>query len=229
MEHNRKAIVIGATGGIGGAFMAALEADERFGKVVGLSRRSDPPVDLIDESSLEAAAEALKDDGPFGLIVIATGVLTPDGGKPEKNLRHLDPERLAAVMAVNAIGPALAVKHFHRLLPREGTSVIAALSARVGSIGDNGLGGWYGYRASKAALNQFLRTAAVEIARKRPEAAVLALHPGTVETDLSADFTAGRDTVWPAEAAARLLDVIESATPAMSGGFYDYSGREIPW
>lgn len=227
MPAFRRALVVGATGGIGTELSNGLDA--RGAAVTRLGRSSRPSVDLTDEASLAAAADMLKDEGPFDAIVIATGVLTPDGKGPEKNLRQLDPDRLQRIMAVNAIGPALAMKHFHPLLPREGRAVMAALSARVGSIGDNGLGGWYGYRASKAALNQFVRTAAIEIGRKRPEAVVLALHPGTVETPLSANFTSGRATFTPAEAAARLLDVMQDATLAMSGGFFAHDGQAIPW
>ena len=157
----KNALVIGASGGIGSAMVTALEKDGCA--VTGLHRNSSLPIDLMDEASVEAAAEAVSDQGPFDLIFIATGALALRDGGPEKNLRQLDPAHLADIMALNATGPALVAKHFHRLLPREGRSILAALSARVGSIGDNGLGGWYGYRASKAALNQFMHTAAIEI------------------------------------------------------------------
>ena len=131
---------------------------------------------------------------------------------------------------MNAVGPALVLKHFVPLLPRRGRSVVAALSARVGSIGDNRLGGWYGYRASKAALNQLLRTAAVELARTHPEAVCVALHPGTVATRLSAPHgKAGLRVRTPDQAAADLLAVLDGLTPAHTGGFFDADGRAVPW
>ncbi len=149
---------------------------------------------------------------------------------PEKSWRDLDPAHMARAFAVNAIGPALLMKHFLPLLPRQGRSVFATLSARVGSIGDNRLGGWYSYRASKAALNQFVRTAAIELGRRQPGAICVALHPGTVSTPLSAPFVkAGLDVQTPEEAAARLLDTIEGLGPGSSGGFFDHRGNPVPW
>lgn len=223
----RNAVVVGASGGIGAAMAERLEA--QGARVACLGRGSEPRLDLTDEASIAEAARSLADRAPFDLIFIATGILSAGGKGPEKNLRQLDPDHLSRIMAVNAIGPALVMKHFRDLLPRDGRAVMAALSARVGSITDNGLGGWYGYRASKAALNQFVRTAAIEITRKRPEAVVLALHPGTVETRLSENFTTGRRTFTPEESASRLLDVMENAGPEMSGGFLDHAGKPIPF
>ncbi len=164
------------------------------------------------------------------LLLIATGVLSyPDAG-PERSLRDLDPARLARAFAVNAIGPALLFKHFAPLLSRYERSVAATLSARVGSIGDNRLGGWHGYRASKAALNQLVRTASVELSRTRPGCVCVAVHPGTVDTPLSAPFAkAGLAVRPPAEAAARLLDLTDRLAPADTGRFLDVDGREILW
>lgn len=227
MPEFRNALVIGATGGIGGAMADLLE--QRGATVVRLSRRSSPGLELTDEASIAAAADSVASRGSFDLVFIATGVLSPGDAQPEKNLRQLDGDQLTRIMAVNAVGPALVMKHCRELLPRDGRAVMATLSARVGSISDNGLGGWYGYRASKAALNQFMRTTAIEIGRKRREAVVLALHPGTVETRLSEKFTAGRKTFPPDESARRLIEVMENATPAMSGGFFDYAGEPIPF
>ena len=235
LSRDATAVVIGASGGLGGAFVAAL-AGARFGDLHAFSRspRQSPPgtragaIDLRDEASIAAAAATLT--APPRLVIVATGVLHGDGMAPEKTMRALDPARLASVFAVNAIGPALVAKHFIPLLPRAGKSVVAILSARVGSITDNRLGGWYGYRASKAALNQMVRTLAIETRRTRPDAIVVALHPGTVATDLSAPFQANvaADGLFtPDQAAAHLLAVIDGLAPEDSGGFFAWDGRSI--
>lgn len=225
------ALVLGASGGIGAALVAALQAEGRWRRVIGLSRGSLPPVDLAEEASLAAAAAWLRAEAPdLGLVILATGLLHAEGQGPEKSWRQLDPAWMARVFAVNAIGPALAMKHLLPLLRRDGPAVFAALSARVGSIGDNRLGGWWSYRASKAALNQLLRTAAIELQRVNPGAACVAIHPGTVDTGLSAPFArAGLAVQSPAEAAGRILAVLEALEPARSGGFFDHRGAPIPW
>lgn len=219
-----RALVIGASGGIGAALAAALAA--RGAEVTGLSRRVQG-LDVTEEASVAAALERL--EPPFHRIIVATGALAPPGLGPEKTLRALDPGQVAAQFALNALGPLLVLKHALRLMPREGRSVFAALSARVGSIGDNRLGGWYSYRASKAALNQLLRTASVEVARSHKAAVVAALHPGTVATSFGAAFHAGRDTLPPDVAAAHLLAVMDRLTPADTGGFLDWQGQAVPW
>ncbi len=211
-----RSLVIGATGGIGEALVAALG---RRGEVVGLSRSQG--FDITEESRVAAHLGAL--EGPFDLVFVASGAL----GTPEKTLRAFGADELAAQIAVNALGPLLVLKHALRLLPRERRSVFAALSARVGSIGDNRLGGWYSYRASKAALNQLLHTASVEIARTHRHAVIAALHPGTVDTAFTAGY--GHDKISPATAAADLLAVIDGLEPDRSGGFFDRSGTAIPW
>ena len=208
----------------GGGFGRVLQ--ER-GEIIGLSRTSVPPIDLLDEASIAAAAEALKERGPFDRIIVATGALTVQGRGPEKRLAELDPAIMAQAFAVNAIGPALLIKHFAGLLPAKGRCVFAALSARVGSIGDNRLGGWYSYRASKAALNQVIRTASVEIARKRPDAIVVALHPGTVRTSLSAPFTTPDQGTLAEQSAKLLIATLDAA--AETGCFLDYSGALVSW
>jgi len=225
------AVIFGAGGAIGGAMERALNADARFEKVMGLSRSSEPPLDLTDEDSIARAADSLSATGlPVRLAVDATGYLHGPRGMPEKSWRHLDPAALAYAFAVNAIGPALLMKHVLPLMPRQGKSVFATLSARVGSIGDNHLGGWYGYRASKAALNQLVRTASIELGRKRPEAIIVALHPGTVKSGLSAPFSKDGLTVRaPEEAARDLLRVIDGLAPDDSGRFYDYAGKPVGW
>ncbi len=220
------AVVIGAGGGIGAALQAELQNTAGIDVVVGLSR---PELDLCDEASIAQAVARLP-PGEVRLVINATGLLHGSGQRPEKALRDLEPAQLARLFAVNAIGPALLMKHFLPRLPRQGRAVFAGLSARVGSIGDNRLGGWYGYRASKAALNQLLRTAAVELARTHPEAICVALHPGTVATRLSAPFVRlDQPLLTPPQAAQHLLAVLDRLQPADSGGFFDWRGAAVPW
>ena len=218
-----RTLVIGSSGGIGGAIATAAAAR---GEVVGLSRRDDG-LDITDEDSIARLIGGL--EGPFDLIVVATGALIIDGVGPEKTLKALSAQALAAQFAVNAIGPALVIKHALRLLPRDRVARLAVLSARVGSIGDNGLGGWYGYRAAKAALNQVLRTSAIEARRTHPLSVLVSLHPGTVETALAPAQRAGHPAVSPAEAARNLLAVLEALGPEASGGFFDWKGEVVPW
>ncbi len=218
-----RALVVGASGGIGGALVSALRLR---GEVVGLSRSGDG-LDVTDEASVARVLGA--QEGRFDLVFVATGALAPEGRGPEKSLKALEAGQLAAQFALNATGPALVLKHALRLMPREGRSVFAALSARVGSIGDNALGGWYSYRASKAALNQLIHTAAIEVGRTHPRVICVSLHPGTVETGFGAQFHKGRDTVTPDMAAGNLLRVLDGLTVADTGGFFDWSGARVPW
>ena len=220
------AVVIGAQGGIGAALADALAAGGQ--PVLRLGRTTTPRLDLLDEASIAAAAAVA---GPgLRLVIDATGFLHDDAFRPEKSLRQLDPAHLAHSFAINATGPALLMKHFLPLLSREGPAVFATLSARVGSISDNRLGGWHAYRAAKAALNQLMRTAAIELARTRPLAVCVALHPGTVDTGLSAPFAkTGLDVQTPAQAAARLLEVIAGLAPGQTGGFFDHHEVAIPF
>ena len=225
------ALVIGASGGIGAALLAQLQQDERFERVLGFSRRSQPALDLLDEASIAQSAAHVAGLGlPLRLLIDATGLLHGQGLQPEKSWQQLDPVKMAQAFAINAIGPTLLMKHFLPLLPREGRAVFATLSAKVGSIGDNHLGGWYSYRASKAALNQLVRTAAIELRRRQPQALCVALHPGTVATALSAPFAkTGLQVQSPDHAAARLLGVIGGLQAADSGGFFNHDGSALPW
>ena len=224
------AIVAGASGGIGRALADAIEAAGSFAIVQRLSRSAEPPFDIEDKASIEAAARRMAPLGTLRLVIDATGLLHDGGHEPEKSWRSLDPAWMAKSFAVNAIGPALLMKHFLPLLPRDGKSVFATLSAKVGSIGDNRLGGWYSYRASKAALNQFVRTAAIELARSRPKAICVALHPGTVDTGLSKPFAkTGLCLQTPEQSAVAILACIDALTPAQTGGFFDRSGEPLPW
>jgi NAD(P)-dependent dehydrogenase (short-subunit alcohol dehydrogenase family) len=220
------AVVIGTSGGIGAAFADLLVSDPHVGHVTRLSRASG--FDLTDTASITAAAASLA--SPPDLVIVATGVLHAEGLAPERDLRQLSADAFARAFAINATGPALVAQAFLPLLPKGRKTVFAALSARVGSISDNRLGGWHAYRASKAALNQILRTIAIEQARKNPDSIVLGLHPGTVDTGLSKPFQRNVKTLFtPTESAAHLLKVIDTATPAQSGQLYDWKGEAIPF
>ena len=229
-SHSGLAIVFGATGGIGGALVEVLKTSNGFDRVVGLSRVSLPSIDLLDEKSLQRAVDYASELGDLRLVIDATGFLYDENQTPEKNLGQLDASNLARAFALNTIGPALIMKHVLPRLPRTGKSVFATLSARVGSISDNRLGGWYSYRASKAALNQIVRSASIELSRRSPEAFCIALHPGTVATRLSAPFTAASlDVLAPEMAAQSLIKVIDQLPPGASGGFFDWRQQPIPW
>jgi NAD(P)-dependent dehydrogenase (short-subunit alcohol dehydrogenase family) len=223
------AVIIGASGGIGGAMAEALEASGAFARVHRLSR-SGTGFDLEDEAAIaRAAAEVAKGPAPT-LVIVATGVLH-HGEAPERSYRAMTAEHLLRDYRINAVGPALAAKHFLPLLPKDRRTVFAALSARVGSISDNRLGGWHSYRASKAALNMILKTLAIELARSHPLAIVAGLHPGTVDTSLSAPFQKGvaeGRLFDPAYSAAQLLTVIEGLTPADSGRVLAWDGQVVP-
>ncbi len=234
------AVIVGATGGIGSALVEAIAASGKFSAVHAISRVpyrgsgniSAHVADITEEQSVQRVAGVIAAGPPVSLVVVASGMLHGSGVTPEKSLRAIDPTALATLFAVNAIGPALIAKYFAPLLPKHGRSVFAALSARVGSIEDNRLGGWYAYRASKAALNQLIRTLAIELKRTRPEAIALALHPGTVITGLSKPYRgeAGKPgTFRPHEAAAHLLAVIDAAIPEQSGYLLAWDGSRIPF
>ena len=219
-----RALVIGSSGGIGGALVAALAG--QGWQVTGLSRSGDG-LDVTDEASVEAALGALQ--APFHRVIIATGALEIGPHTPEKALRQVTADGMAAQFALNTIGPALVLKHALRLLPKDEPAVIAALSARVGSIGDNRTGGWHSYRAAKAALNQIIRGASIELARSHKQAICVALHPGTVQTKFTEKYLGRHPAVPPSDAAANLLRVMDRLTPAQTGQFYDWSGAEVPW
>jgi len=222
-----RAVVIGATGGIGSGFVEKLHQHSSCGDVIGLSRSTTPALDLTDEASIEAAATSI--GGEVDLVIDATGFLSDGETQPEKSLRALNVENFARLFAINATGPALIMKHFLPLLPRDRHVIFATLSARVGSIGDNGLGGWYAYRASKAALNQIVRCASIEIGRKNKQSLVVSLHPGTVETGLSDPFASDRDRLSPQKSASMMLDVLFDLAAEETGSFWDYRGERIEW
>ena len=228
-SREQAAVVIGASGGIGAAMVRRLEASGRFAVVHALSR-SGTELDLADEASIVAAAARVGQGPAPTLVFIATGVLH-HGFEPERSWRALQADHLLRDFRVNAVGPALVARHFLPLLPRDRRAVFAALSARVGSIGDNRLGGWHSYRASKAALNMILRNLAIELARTHPQAVVAGLHPGTVDTGLSEPFQKGvkPEKLFTAESSAeRLLAVMDALTPADSGRVFAWDGQPIP-
>lgn len=218
------ALIIGSTGGIGAAVKNVLV--KRGDEVVGLSRSVDG-LDVTNEASIKQLFEAHQ--GQFDLVLIATGALTVDGHVPEKSIKALDPSAMVGQFLVNAVGPALVLKHAIRLLPRDRPSAIVALSARVGSIGDNKIGGWHSYRMAKAALNQLIHGAAIELARTHKRASCVCIHPGTVETLFTKNYAKTNKTVTAEEAAVDLVRVFDQLTPEHSGGFFDSSGKEIAW
>jgi NAD(P)-dependent dehydrogenase (short-subunit alcohol dehydrogenase family) len=234
--------VVGAFGGIGRALTSILSASPAVARITACNRSGPVPehpkvrhqrLDLEDEATIAGAAEAVQaDGGVLDLVLVASGILHDDEELcPEKTWRALDGAALERVYRVNAVGPALVAKHFLPLLARDRKSVFAALSARVGSISDNQLGGWHAYRASKAALNMLLRTFAIELARRNPRAVCVGLHPGTVDTGLSAPFQTNvpeGKLFTPDFAAARLLEVVDRLKPDDSGKVFAWDGQMIP-
>lgn len=247
-----QALVQGASRGIGLEFVRQLLAQPAVGRVFAGCRAPDRaeelvalaaseprlqvvPLDVTDEASIaQASATVAGATDRLHLILNCAGIL--HGGAaalaPEKRLADVRPEALAASFAVNAFGPLLVAKHFEQLLAHRERAVFASISARVGSIGDNRLGGWYAYRGAKAAQNMFTRTLAIEWSRSRRNVVCVALHPGTTDTGLSRPFQANvpPDKLFSPERTVRhLLDVINGLTPADTGRFYAWDGSEIPW
>ena len=240
-SENMNVAVVGATGGIGSALVELLAADERVSVVHAVVRSAGYPVDgkiwqcpieITEEATIRNAAERVASAAPLDLVIVATGVLHTDDIQPEKSMRELDAHKMAKVFALNAIAPAIVAKHFLPRMQRARKSVFAVLSARVGSIGDNRLGGWSSYRASKAALNMLMKTLSIEQARNRPDCIVVALHPGTVDTALSRPF---QDRVAPGKLFARtvaadyLLEVINNLETNDTGGFFAWDGEAIDY
>ena len=226
-----QAVVVGGTGSIGAACAEEFSRRRPDVDVVILGRASEPDIDLLSEESISrAAAWVSSRQLPVSVVLVATGILHTKVVQPEKTWRQINQQALDSLFRVNAIGPMLVMKHFLPLLPRLEKSVFACLSARVGSTTDNELGGWYGYRASKAALNQFVKTASIELSRTRPQAICMAIHPGTVATGLSDPFSKnGLNVLTPRNCAKRLYKLISEADVGDNGGFFDYEKRKIPW
>ena len=220
--------MIGSSGTIGGAFLELLQNNPSCSKVIGIHRHSEHSIDYQNPDSIESCATALSHEGPFHLIINTIGVLHSSDWMPEKRLDDLNAEQLAELMKINAIGPALTIRHFSKLLDPK-NSIMVNLSAKVGSIEDNRLGGWYSYRASKAALNMLIKTASIEWARTKSNTALIAMHPGTVNSRLSKPFR-GEQIGRPAkDAAADMFRVIENLKKEDSGSFISYSGEKLPW
>ena len=222
------ALVIGARGAIGSALLQQLQSDPRCALALGVSRHGALSLDVLHEASIADCAQALAGQGPFHLVLDATGALTLNGRGPEKKLDELEAAHLLATLQLNAVGPGLVLKHFAPLLASGQRVIWGKLSARVGSIEDNHKGGWYGYRAAKAALNMLLQTATIELVRRRPLAVVAALQPGTVQSALSRPFV-GDDAMRPEAAAQRLLAVLDALQPTGRAQFVDHQGQSIPW
>jgi NAD(P)-dependent dehydrogenase (short-subunit alcohol dehydrogenase family) len=223
-----RALIIGSSGTIGSAFVELLNNHPACTDVIGIHRNSDNPIDYQNLSSIEDAAKSLEGEAPFQVIINTIGVLHSANWMPEKKLDDLNPDQLQTLMQINAIGPGLTIKHFSKLLDPAG-SVMAILSAKVGSIEDNRLGGWYSYRASKAALNMLIKTAAIEFARTKPHTALIALHPGTVNSRLSQPFRGQQIGRPPLDAAQDMLNVLLSLNKEDSGTFISYAGEKLPW
>lgn len=227
LKDSYRALVIGASGGIGSALCACLRRDPRLGELIELSRGRDG-LDITSEQSVRHYANMLE-GRPVDLMICATGVLTINGHRPEKSLKEIDPALMASSFMVNAIGPALVAKHFLPRLSKGDRAVAAFLSARVGSIGDNRLGGWISYRSAKAALNQIVRTASIELVRTHALASVVSLHPGTVSTQLSRPYAAGHHSSSAEDAAHSMFQALNDLAPGTTGAFVGYDGTRIVW
>jgi len=239
--ENLRIAVIGASGGIGKAFVEALDGSGNVQKIYALSRSGtsfenakteDVRIDLEDESTVSKAAEYIGGQGELDVVIVAAGILHDETMQPEKAIKELSPDYFEKAFAINAIGPALAAKHFLPILTKEKKSIFAALSARVGSIEDNHIGGWYSYRASKAALNMTLKNLSIETGRRHKQLIVAGLHPGTVDTELSQPFQKNvpeGKLFTPEYSAEHLLSVMNGLTAEDSGGIFAWDGERIPY
>jgi NAD(P)-dependent dehydrogenase (short-subunit alcohol dehydrogenase family) len=240
------ALVVGASRGIGLAFVEQLLASQGYEQVFATYRHPEAPLlalkddrlracplDLTDEAQIAALVSQIQAHTPhLNLVINCVGWLHTDTLQPEKSLRHLQVSQLQDYFLVNSIGPVLLAKHLLPLLKHPQPSVLATISAKVGSIGDNASGGWYGYRASKAALNMLIRTAALEYKRSCPQAILVVLHPGTTDTQLSRPFqrqVPPEKLFSPERTARQLLQVIQQLQPSDSGEFFSWDGSRLPW
>ena len=223
-----RALVIGSSGTIGSAFVELFKNNPSCSGVVGIHRHSEHPLDYQNPVSIEASANALAAAGPFQLIINTIGVLHSKDWMPEKKIDDLNAEQFIELFKINTIGPALSIRYFSKLLDPK-NSILVTLSAKVGSIEDNRLGGWYSYRASKAALNMLIKTASIELARTKPNAALIAMHPGTVNSSLSKPFRGEQIGRPAADAVSDMFTVMQNLEKEDSGSFISYSGEKLPW
>jgi len=223
-KHMKRVLIFGNSGGIGAAIQEACIA--KGYNVLGLSR-SQHDLDLSDESKIISAIETL--DGSFDQIFITTGALVVNSAEPEKTIRQFNSDAALDQFITNAVGPTLILKHIKKLIDKNSSCFIGVLSARVGSIGDNKLGGWYSYRASKAALNQFIRTTAIEYSRSFPKLTCVAIHPGTVRTNFTKKYLGRHPAVSPQDASTNILQLAENLKPECSGQFFDWDKKTVPW
>lgn len=238
-NNNLNIAVIGASGALGGEFVRQLAVNESTGSIYAFSRSktiflSDKirsfSIDIEDEDSIKSASAVASQDARIDMVIIATGMLHDDRIKPEKSLRDLSAEKFQKIFSINTVGPALIAKYFLPLLNKERRSIFTAISARVSSISDNRLGGWYSYRASKSALNMVLKNASIETNRSNKNAVIIGLHPGTVDSGLSKPFQAGvsDDKLFtPKYSVQKMLEVLDGVKPADSGSLFDFNGVKV--
>jgi len=232
MNKNNLAIVIGGTGAIGNAIASEIE-NLGFQDVIKIGTKTTPSINFNDEDTILNTVNLVKEkQKPISILFDATGILHDQKNSfmPEKTLKNINLEFAKKNFLINAIGPSLLIKHFAPLLDSENKSVFATLSAKVGSISDNGYGGWYSYRASKAALNQLIKTASIEMKVKNKNAVFVALHPGTVKSNLSQPFQKTNLKIQDAEESAKnLIKIIDQINPSQTGKFFNWDGSELPW
>lgn len=238
---NLRVVVIGASGGIGAGFIEQFSQSDQVSEIYALSRTGAGPrgpkikaltYDFTDEDNVKAGAEVLRETGKFDIVIVATGLLQGEGIAPEKNMRALNIDAFIKSLTVNTVGPAITAKYLLPLLHRDRKTVFAALSARVGSISDNRMGGWYAYRTAKAALNMVLKTLSIEHGRRFDQSVIIGLHPGTVDTALSAPFQGNvpeGKLFTPEFSTGSMVNVINGVTPADTGNLFDFAGKPVPF
>ena len=232
-------IIIGTSGAIGSSFLKFYENENTDNIIYSLSRKPNEgscgkiinvPIDIEDERSISSASNFCKENGPFDLILVATGILSDETISPEKSLRHFNKESISKIFSINTFGPALIAKYFVPLLKKDSPSFFGFLSARVGSISDNRIGGWYSYRASKAALNMIIKSVSIEVARNNPQSIIAGLHPGTVDSKLSKPFQGNVSEgklFTPDYSVLKMVEVISNLKPENSGNCFAWDGEEI--
>lgn len=232
MNTENLVVVIGGTGSIGRAISEQIRS-LGFKEIIIIGRRTNPSIDFNDEQTIKNAAEFIKNKKKaISILFDATGILHDEENNqmPEKTLKNINLKFAQKNFLINAIGPSLLIKHFAPLLDSEQKSVFATLSAKVGSISDNGFGGWYSYRASKAALNQLIKTASIEMKIKNKNSIFIALHPGTVKSKLSKPFQKSNLKIQtPEESAGHLITIIKEVKTSETGKFFNWDGTELPW